>query len=264
MAYRRVVSTAPTSTSTPSAPTSTTPATRRARPVVREMVLLGGLLVIYQLVRSLAPTRIALADEHAMSVLRFERAVGLDVELGLNRWIVQHDVAVVLANHFYAWLFLPSVLVVLVWLWRRRPESYARHRAALVVMTLIALATYWLYPMTPPRLLPQLGYVDTITEWGTLALTSASPGDGALSNLYAAMPSMHFGWALWCSVAVYTLCRRPWVRVTAVTFATLTLVVIVVTANHFVLDAAAGAIVYLVALMGVDRWRRRESQPRGA
>ena len=132
---------------------------------------------------------------------------------------------------------------VLVWLYRRRPAHYARTRAVLLTMTLMALVCYWLYPLAPPRLMTGGGYIDTgrvFILWGV------TPSDDlvALSNQYAAMPSMHFGWALWSGVAVVMLAERRVVRVLGALYPVLTLAVVVVTGNHFVLDAAA-ALVFL-------------------
>jgi hypothetical protein len=120
-------------------------------------------------------------------------------------------------------------------------------------MTLLALAGYWLYPLAPPRLMTGGGYVDTVKEY---TIWGVEPSDDvpSVSNQYAAMPSMHFGWALWAGVALAWLAHRRLVRVLGILYPILTLYVIVVTANHFVLDAVAGAVLFVVAPLIVHAW----------
>jgi len=88
-------------------------------------------------------------------------------------------------------------LAFLVWLYRRRPQAYRTARGVLLAMTLLALVGYWLYPLAPPRLMPGGGFVDTVRIWGTWGVAASEPVTSA-SNQYAAVPSMHVGWALWC------------------------------------------------------------------
>ena len=113
-------------------------------------------------------------------------------------------------------------------------------------MTLIALAGDWLYPLAPPRLMTGGGYVDTAVKYELWGYTP-SEAVTSLSNQYAAMPSMHFGWSLWVGVVLALLARTRLVRGLGVLYPILTLVVIVVTANHFVLDAVAALVIFLVA-----------------
>jgi hypothetical protein len=104
--------------------------------------------------------------------------------------------------------------------------------------------------MAPPRMLP--GYVDTLAMtaqhgwWGSDA--SAPRGLGAMTNQLAAMPSLHVGWALWCAWVVFTLTRKRWVRIAALVYPLGTTLVVVGTANHYVLDAVGGALVMLIGI----------------
>jgi hypothetical protein len=115
-------------------------------------------------------------------------------------------------------------------------------RTALFATTLIGLVGFYLYPLAPPRLLPQYGYVDTLAKyhtWGSLA----DPNVAEHTNQFAAMPSLHIGWALWCTVAVFYIAKPRWLRVLAIIYPIGTLMVIVGTANHFIIDAVGGLIV---------------------
>ncbi|WP_448062447.1 phosphatase PAP2 family protein [Cellulomonas hominis] len=232
--------------------------TRRARhlAIAREAVLLGALYGIYSLIRNLAPERVSTADAHARSVLRVESGFGFDIELGVNRFVTDHPALAVVANYFYATLFLVSVVSVLVWLWRTRPQQYRYFRTALVLMTLVALASYWAYPVSPPRLLPGGGYVDTVPFFETWGVSAADRPQG-VSNQYAAMPSMHVGWALWCGLTVALCTRARWKRVVALAFPAATVFVVIATANHFVLDAVAGVLLCVLALVVCAPWGRR-------
>ena len=108
--------------------------------------------------------------------------------------------------------------------------------------TLLGLLGFYLYPLAPPRLLPQYSYVDTLTKfhtWGSLA----DPSVAEHSNQFAAMPSLHIAWALWCGIVLYQCARHEWVRIAGLIYPFFTLCVIVGTANHFVLDAVGGVVV---------------------
>ncbi len=103
-------------------------------------------------------------------------------------------------DYYYATLHFIVTIGVLVWLFVKRPHIYRGARTVLFATTLIGLAGFYLYPLAPPRLLPQYGYVDTLVKfhtWGSLA----DPDIAKHSNQFAAMPSLHIAWALWCGIA---------------------------------------------------------------
>lgn len=240
---------------------------RRARstapPVWRELLLITlcyGAYMVTRLVVSPIGTTSAFA--HADQILTLERALGLDIELGLNRTLLDLPWLARAANVFYTAAHFLVTLGVLIWLYRCRPHHYRRLRTALMVATGVALAGFWLYPLAPPRFLPGYGFVDPVTALNTLGLYSA-PGSGALTNQYAAMPSMHAGWALWCGFILVRLGARRWVRVLGVLHPVVTVLVILATANHYTVDAVAGAAV-IVATLGGSRLlsgRRLISRP---
>ncbi len=132
-----------------------------------------------------------------------------------------------------------GVLAVLYW---RRPVDYRWARASLGFATLLALVGFWLYPLAPPRLMPTLGIIDTVhgvqdfskPDYGTLT---------ALTNQYAAMPSLHFGWSLWCGVVIAIVAPKWWMKALGLLHPLFTVSAIVATGNHWVLDAVGGAAV---------------------
>ena len=219
-----------------------------APPLWRELLLIALFYSAYTLTRLvLNPTGTWSAFSHADQVLRFERLLGLDVELGLNHALLGMPWLARVANLFYATAHFAVTLGVVVWLYRFRPEHYRWLRTALMAATGMALIGFWLYPLAPPRFLPGDGFVDPVTALHTLGLYSA-PGSGALTNQYAAMPSMHAGWSLWCGFILLRLGTQWWAKVLGMLYPATTILVILATANHYVVDAVAGCALIATAL----------------
>ncbi|MCI0690150.1 MAG: phosphatase PAP2 family protein [Sporichthyaceae bacterium] len=239
--------------------------TRTPRPnALLELVLIGVGYWIYSLIRNGVPTQVDAAVQRARHLYAFERELGVGFERALNKIVDGINWLIVGANYFYATMHFAVTIGVLVWLYAKHPRHYRPMRTALYITTMLALLGFWLMPLAPPRFLGEYGFVDTIVKyhtWGSLA-----SGDVAeFSNQYAAMPSMHAGWALWCTVAVFVLAERAWVRILALVYPVLTTLVIVATANHFVLDIVGGALT-LCAGFGLQyvMFRRRAlPEPRG-
>lgn len=165
--------------------------------------------------------------------LNFERSVNAFV--GRNEWLAQ------VMNYYYATMHFVITIWVLVWMFRKRPHLYRGARTVLISTTLLALLVFYLYPLAPPRLLDG-SYVDTLAKfhtWGSLA----DPKVAEHSNQYAAMPSLHIGWSLWCGLTVFFCARHLWIRIAALVHPVLTLLVIVGTANHYIFDAVGGIVV---------------------
>lgn len=216
-----------------------TPDVRAARPPLWRELLIGlALFAVYLVVDSLEnPGRRAAADRHGRAIFHVEQSLHLDVEHVLNTWLAPHHLLSTLANYEYAWTYIISALALLTWVWVRRPDLWGLTRDSFIVMNLIAFACFWLYPVTPPRLLPELGFVDTVSRGGTFGSWGSGMVDSA--NQLAAMPSLHIGWALWVSVVLARITAgKKWQLISAVHVA-LTAFVIMATANHYLLDAIA-------------------------
>lgn len=185
------------------------------------------------------------AEENGMQVYDVERVLHLDIERWVNHTVVGIGWLRDFFDHYYTSFHFAVPLAVLAVLYRRRPGDYRWARSALGFATLLALVGFWLYPLAPPRLMPTLGFIDTVhgtqdfsqPDYGTLT---------ALTNQYAAMPSLHFGWSLWCGLVIAVLARRWWMKALGLLHPLFTLAAIVATANHWVLDAAGGAVVVAV------------------
>lgn len=208
-----------------------------------ELALIAICYLAYSMVRNLVPTDHAAAVSRAYEILKIEQMLRLDVEYQLNRLFVEHSWLGVAANYYYATLHFLVTIGVLVWLYARHPGRYAAYRWVLFGTTLTALIGFYSYPLAPPRMLP--GYVDTVIEFNTWGLYDSSPV-ATISNQYAAMPSLHTAWSLWCGIAIFTVAQRRWVRALALAYPTVTVLVIMGTANHFILDAVGGALVLAI------------------
>ncbi|MEU6976499.1 phosphatase PAP2 family protein [Streptomyces sp. NPDC046371] len=219
-----------------------------------ELVLIGAVYAAYSCGRLLARGDVDTAVAHGLAILRIEQSLGIDAEHPLNRLFTATPALGVPADFAYASLHYLVTPAVLVWLFRRRPAHYRAARAWLMVSTLLGLIGFTLLPTCPPRLLDAgHGFVDTMAQfsaygwWGGEA--SAPRGMGALTNQYAAMPSLHVGWALWCGVMLWRYGRTPLFKAHGVAYPLLTSLVVMGTANHYLLDAVAGAAVMGAGLL---------------
>lgn len=204
----------------------------------QELLFIGGSYFLYTLTRNSVPAHALAAMHHATSLLGFERAVHVDVERTVNAALAGVKWLAVVADYYYATLHFVITIGVLLWLYVKHPLRYRGPRTALYATNIIALVGFWLYPLAPPRMLP--GFVDTIINFHTWG--SWGSGDVAsMSNQFAAMPSLHIAWALWSGLTLWHLARPMWARIAGAIYPILTLLVIVGTANHFLLDAVGGA-----------------------
>ncbi|MCM1967642.1 MULTISPECIES: phosphatase PAP2 family protein [unclassified Streptomyces] len=213
-----------------------------------ELLLLGLVYAAYSGGRLLARGDVGLAVDHGLAILRTEELLALDLERPLNRLFTGQAVLGIPADFVYASLHYLVTPAVLVWLYRRRPQQYRFARTWLMVSTLLGLVGFALVPTCPPRLLDaSYGFTDTMAHysaygwWGGEA--SAPRGLGSFTNQFAAMPSLHVGWALWCGIVLWSCARRPLVRALGAAYPAVTTVVVMGTANHYFLDAVAGAAV---------------------
>ncbi|MEV6764328.1 phosphatase PAP2 family protein [Streptomyces sp. NPDC051105] len=206
--------------------------------------------------RLLARGDTSTAVDHGLAILRIEKALHLNAEHPLNRLFTREAWLGIPADFWYASLHYLVTPLILVFLFRRRAEVYRRARTWLMTSTFIGLIGFTLLPTCPPRLLDvKYGFVDTMAQyssygwWGGDA--SAPRGLGGMTNQYAAMPSLHCGWALWCGVMLWRHGGNRLTKVLGVAYPLLTAIVVMGTANHYFLDAVAGVFVmgvgYLVA-----------------
>ena len=169
------------------------------------------------------------------------RQLGGGFAVGMNHWLAAHPVVADAAAWFYV-LMMGAVAgtVGLLLIWRRVP-SFGLHRNALICCNLIALVAFWLYPVAPPRMLP--GYHD-ITATSVPLFSGVLEGKGA--DLFAALPSLHVVWSLWVPLAVAPLVRHPALRAALWLYPAATILDVLATANHYLLDAISAPVVLLL------------------
>ena len=208
---------------------------------VRQLGLFGLALVAYQVSRALVIGDATSAVRHAWDVIDLERAAGIFWEPAIQAWATAHPDLIRGLNAFYLLAHLPVTAVFFVWLWRSHRDRYAVVRNGFLAANALALAVFITFPVAPPRMTGADGLVDTLHRMSGVDL-HGGPLSG-LFNPYAAVPSMHFGYALLIGVTVAVLARRPAVRLVAPLYPAVVFLTIVATANHFVVDALAGGLV---------------------
>ncbi|MEU7646128.1 bifunctional glycosyltransferase 87/phosphatase PAP2 family protein [Streptomyces huasconensis] len=184
----------------------------------------------------------ATAEHHGEQIHAIERFLRIDVEHWVNHAVVRAGWPEEFFDFYYTSFHFVVPLSVLAVLYLRRPAEYRWARSALGFATVLALIGFWAYPLAPPRLMPDLGFVDTVH--GVQDFTKPNYGTLTdLTNQYAAMPSLHFGWSLWCGLVIAVLAPKGWMKALGLLHPLLTLSAIVATGNHWVLDAVGGAAV---------------------
>ena len=228
----------------------------RSRRWLREVGLLALLYVAYSAARLLGDATLPTALAHARDLLAVEQLLHLNIEGPANAALQAVPPLALAASYWYSLLHYVVTPAVMIWAYRSHHTYYRHVRDSLVVGPALGLVGFTLVPMAPPRMLP--GFVDTLAStaslgwWGSDA--SAPRGLGDLTNQLAAMPSLHVGWAVWVAWVVYRLASRRWVRLLGVAYPVVTTLVVVSTANHYLLDAVAGAIVVAVGIRLARTW----------
>ncbi len=232
---------------------SRTPSTRAtSRPLLVRLIVEVGLvallLSLYRLGRFLSRDQVATAFDNAREVLGLESRLGLAVEADVQRLVLDHQWLVSFLNEYYVRAHFPLTVAFLVVTFIRAPDVYRHMRNLFVIVTGLGLALHVVYPLAPPRMMP--GFVDTIARFGPAIYERSDVA--SVANQYAAMPSMHFGWAVLVAYGTVLAARRPW-RWVAIAHPTITLVSITATANHYWLDAAVAGLLIAVGLLLLNR-----------
>jgi hypothetical protein len=228
--------------------------------LLRELALVVALLLFYKYGRFFTKGHVQAAIDNARDVIGLERSLGVFTEAHLQD-LVLHDPGLVrFLNGYYLVAHVAATAAAFVWLYVRHPPMYRRFRNVMIVITTAGMAVHLLLPLAPPRMFPNLGFVDTARVFGPASYGAGSPYKG-FANQFAAMPSLHFGWALVIAWAVLLATKSRW-RYLVLAHPLITLAAIVLTANHYWLDALVATFLFGIAL-GVDwlierRRKRRE------
>ncbi len=226
------------------------------RQLGEQVLIVGFFMIVYFGVRGLTEGREDTAFDNARRLLDLEAGLGIDVEQSAQAWILDHRPLVTAANWVYIWGHWPIIIGTLVWLFARHRDDYMLLRNALIISGGLGLIVFVLFPVAPPRFLPE--YVDTVSERSNSYRVLQPPG---LVNKYAAMPSLHFGWNLLVGAVIYRVARTRSAEGYAVAGPMLMALAVVLTANHYIIDAVAGGIIALTGLALATRHSQRKDSP---
>lgn len=219
---------------------------RDGRALWREALLVTVLLLVYNGGRLLAATRVSGAFDNAHHLLADERWLHLPQEQSLQALVLALPDLTRIANGYYAFVHFPLTIGVLVWLWLYRPAHYLWARRSLAAATGAGLVIMTLLPTAPPRMLTGYGFVDTGLAFGQSVYGAV--GSDKLANQFAALPSLHVGWALLVAVVCIHASRNRW-RWLWVAHPVVTLFVVVATGNHYWIDAIVGIALVTASLV---------------
>lgn len=212
-----------------------------------EISIVGGLLMTYRFIRTLNRTDLGAAFSNSRDIIRFESWLGMPFEDNLQRFLLDHPSLIKFLNHYYVWFHFPAAIALLLWLYLRHSEAYRSFRNLMAFSTFTGLIIHLLFPLAPPRMMD--GFVDTMARYGP-AIYPTNPLDGA-ANQIAAMPSLHFAWAMIEAIAVVSVLSSRW-RWVVIVHPVLMTLSIIATANHWWIDAAAAAF---LVIAGIALWR---------
>jgi hypothetical protein len=243
---------------------------------VLEIVGCAAIFEAYDWMRDRLAGSSATAFRNAQQIVRWEKSLGLYQERAVQQAFLSADWFMAFWNIYYGTIHFVVPIVALVLLYRKLPARYVQWRNTLAFMLGLALLGFWLYPLMPPRLMPaRYDFVDTAARFFNFGPqvkvridANGHPTAAAVrayGNLFAAMPSLHVGWSTWSALAMWPLARKAWVKALLVLYPVTIFFCIVVTANHWILDAVGGWIVLAAgyALAGlVARRSRAAARPR--
>jgi len=240
---------------------SVPPSIRPLFELAAESLLIVVFLKLYNLTRnqfgSSQEGSMEVALNHAKDVLAVEKALGFFWEEKIQGAFLDYHGWIKLWNIFYGTMHNVVTISTILYLFFMKPVAYQRCRTDFVIMNLLAIIGFVAYPLMPPRLVPacdeyggclhtEYTFVDTMEVYGGI-WSWKDKGVASLSNHYAAMPSMHTGYATWCAVSIFSNAPYKWLQALALLHPVFTVYCIVVTANHYLLDAVAGAACFVGA-----------------
>ena len=231
-----------------------------------ELLMVAAFYSSYSFIRNLNGNDVQLAFENARRVMDFQSLIGINHEFTVHHWALQVRPLIISLNYFYGSFHFFVTIGVGIFLFLRYRNDYPRWRNTIAITTSMALIGFIFFPLMPPRLLDdycaqelanacRYGFVDTLAKYPTF-WSFNSGAVSRISNQYAAMPSVHCAWALWCACALYPRVKHWWIKPIAVAYPVTTVTAIILTANHYFIDAVAGFAVLGVAYLIARRFTR--------
>lgn len=227
------------------------PLIRKVAVVVQELGIVMALYGTWQYVRKLAVTKSEGAIENAHTLWKVQRWMHLPSEATLQSWVIDNRPVMWFLNAYYGVAHVPAAAALLIWVFWKHRDRYPTIRAtfALTIAGCIAIQA-WI-PMAPPRFLTELGFIDAGLKYN---MSVYGTGGHGISNEVAAMPSLHWAWAILVAVTVWTFGTTRWRWIGAVHLF-LTMCAVTLTANHWWLDGAVAGLIVAIAY-GIQRAAR--------
>jgi hypothetical protein len=221
---------------------------QRTSAALREAAVVVGLYAGWCLVGLVTHPHVAGARERGRQVFRLEHDLHLPSELTVQHWVLPHPTLGHLVDGYYIYGHVNVMIAVLAWTWFRHRDGYAALRLQLIGLTVLAMALEFV-AVAPPRLLPDLGFVDLANHYGESVYGNYG---GGLDSQLLAMPSLHVGWAALAAWTIWQHARGPWRWLGVAHLVVMTLVV-VASANHWWLDGIVAVALLAVVVVAVDR-----------
>ena len=221
-----------------------------ATAVCRETSLVLALFAIWQLAGALALLKVTSAKGHALWIWHVERFLHLPNEITVQKQFLPYPSLIKFFNVYYATVHFPALIAFLIWLWARHRASYPHVRNTVALVTASCLLIQ-LIPVAPPRMFENLGFVDTALRYGQSVYGAAGSG---FADQLSAMPSVHVAWAVLEAVFVLQVSPSRW-RFLVIVHTVLTILIVTVTANHWLLDGIVASILLVLSIV-VEDWSR--------
>ncbi|MEO7370580.1 MAG: phosphatase PAP2 family protein [Ilumatobacteraceae bacterium] len=217
----------------------------------QELALMSALYSVWRMARVLPLAKTSGAIERARQVDRLQHALHMPTELSLQHFVLRHDWLARFSNYYYAIVHVPALITFLVWLFVCHRDMYPRWRNALAILTAFCVVIRFVR-VAPPRFLPDLGYIDLSTHYG---LSLYGPVGTGVSDQFAAMPSIHVGWAAVVSFGIVAAGTSRW-RYLFLLHLVVTMLVVSATGNHWWMDGLV-AIALMAIALGLEAAARR-------
>lgn len=220
-------------------------------PAFREFALISGLYAVWRVARELPLTHEVGAMDRARDIDHLQIALHLPTEISWQHFVIRHDWLASLTNAYYATVHVPALLIFMAWLFIRHRDRYPHWRNGLAILTLGCLIIRFIR-VAPPRFIPELGFVDLSVKHGFDIYGDVGTG---VSDQFAAMPSIHVGWAAVVALGVFFVSQSRW-RWVIVLHLPITIFVVAATGHHWWLDGIV-ALALLAAGLWLDTVARR-------
>lgn len=228
------------------------PRTKNLEPLAREFALIAALYAVWRLARMLPIATTSGAMARGLEIDQLQRTLHFPSELALQQFVLAHDWLASASSWYYATLHVPALIAFLVWLFARHRDQFPHWRNGLVLLTAGCLVIRFVR-VAPPRFYPELGYVNLADRYGVSVY--GSDVQAGISDQFAAMPSIHVGWAAVVSLGIVAVSTSVW-RWVFLLHLILTTLVVSATANHWWLDGVV-AVALLLAGLAADTAGRR-------